>query len=123
MPLTDPPSHGSRSQPSDTQYAKIRSENEQLRKQLADYQAAYFNSQQLLAESEARATELHNRFEDATATIYRLRPPRQEHTESEIQGDFDALCESIKNWIELNCCDFLDDDNYGFEIMLKESTD
>lgn len=27
------------------------------------------------------------------------------------------------NWIELNCCDFLDDDNHGFEFMLTESTD
>jgi hypothetical protein len=122
IPLRDP-SQDSLYQPANTQYEKIKSENEKLRMLLEKYQADYSNSQQLLAESNALATQLHHRFEEATATILRLRPPRHEHTESEIQEDFHALSESVKNWIESNCCGFLDNDAQGFEIMLKNSTD
>lgn len=70
-----------------------------------------------------RGAQLHERLEEATATIFRLRPQRQEYTESEIQGDFHTLSESIKIWIEMSCDDFLDDDHQGFEIMLNRSMD
>ncbi|KAG4432938.1 hypothetical protein IFR05_011584 [Cadophora sp. M221] len=111
----------SRSYPSNERYAGIESENKQLQKQLADYKTACSSSQKLLAESKARGAQLRERLEEATATIYRLRPPRQEHTESEIRGDFHALSESIKNWIEITCDGFLEDDLHGFETMLNRS--
>ena len=113
----------SRYHPSNEYYAIIDSENKQLRKQLADYKAACSSSQKLLTESKAHVAQLHERLEEATATIFRLRPPRQEHTESEIQGDFYRLSESIKNWIEMNCDGFLEDDHLGFESMLNRSMD
>ena len=113
----------SRSHLSNEHYARIESENKQLRKQLADHKTAYSSSQKLLAESRARGAQLHGRLEEATAAIFRLRPQRQEHTESEIQGDFHTLSESIKNWIEMNCDGFLEDDHHGFEIMLNGSID
>jgi hypothetical protein len=113
----------SRSHPSNEHYARIESENKQLRKQLADHKIAYSSSQKLLAESKAHGAQLHERLEEATGTIFRLRPQRQEHTESEIQGDFYRLSESIKNWIEMNCDGFLEDDHHGFEIMLHRSMD
>jgi hypothetical protein len=90
---------------------------------LADYKTACSSSQKLLAESKARGAQLRERLEEATATIHQLRPQRQEHTESEIQGDFHTLSESIKNWIEINCDGFLEDDHHGFETMLNRSID
>lgn len=116
-------SQSSRSHPSNQHDARIESENKQLRKQLADYKTAYSSSQKLLAESKAHGAQLYERLEEATATIFRLRPQRQEHTESEIQGDFHTLSESIKNWIETNCGGFLEDDHHGFEIMFNRSLD
>lgn len=113
----------SRSHPSNEHHARIESENKNLRKQLADHKTAYSRSQNLLAESKAHGAGLHERLEEVTATIFRLRPQRQEHTESEIQGDFYRLSESIKNWIEINCDDFLEDNHHGFEIMLNRSMD
>lgn len=113
----------SRSHPSNEHYARIESENKQLRKQLADYKTAYSSSQKLLAESRTHGAGLHGRLEEATATIFRLRPQRQEHTESEIQVDFYRLSESIKNWVEIGCVSFLEDDHQGFDIMLNHSMD
>jgi hypothetical protein len=121
--LKEPPSNdpqSSRFHPSDEDYARIESENKRLRKQLADHKTAYSSSQKSLLDHVA---QLHERLEEATATIFRLRPQRQEYTESEIQGDFHTLSESIKNWIEMNCDDFLEDDHHGFEIMLHRSMD
>lgn len=90
---------------------------------MADYKIGYSSSQKSLSESKAREAQLHERLEEDTATIFRLRPRRQEHTESEIQADFYKLSESIKNWIEINCEGFLEDDHHGFEIMLNRSMD
>ncbi|KIM95285.1 hypothetical protein OIDMADRAFT_148926 [Oidiodendron maius Zn] len=117
----DPQSN--RSYPSNEYYTKIESENKLLQKQLADHRTAFSSSQKLLAESKARGAQLREHLEEATATIFRLRPQRQEHTESEIQGDFHTLSESIKNWIEINCDGFLEDDHHGFETMLNRSID
>jgi predicted nuclease with TOPRIM domain len=99
----------SRSHPSNERYARIQSENEQLRNQLADFKAAYFNIHEVLTKSKTHRAQLNERLEEATATIFQLRPQRQEHTESEIQGDFYKLSESIKNCIEMNCDGFLED--------------
>jgi len=104
-------------------YARIESENKQLRKQLADHKTAYSNFQKLLADSKAHGAELRERLEEATATIFRLRPQRQEHTENEIQKDLNTLSEWVKNWIETNCEGFLEDDNHGFEILLNPFTE
>ena len=114
-------SQSGRSQPLNEHYARIESENKQLRKQLADYKTANSSSQKKLAELKAHRDQLHEHLEEATATIFRIRPRRQEHTESEIQKDFYRLSESIKNWVETNCGGFLDDNDYGFEIMLNHS--
>ncbi len=116
-----PDLQASRSHPSNELYAQAEFENEELRKKLAGYKAACFSSKKLLAESEVLRAQLHDRVEEATATIFRLRPQRQEHTESEIQGEFYKLSESIKNWIEINCDGFLEDDYHGFEIMKNHS--
>jgi hypothetical protein len=72
-------------------------------------------------ELETDRAQLFEHLEEAKATIFRLRPRTQEHTESEIQGYFYKLSESIKNWIEANCDGFLEDNDYGFEIMLNRS--
>lgn len=101
----------------------MESENKQLRQELADCKTAYSSSQKILAESKARGAQLHERLEQARAIIFRQRPQRQEHTEGEIQGDFYRLSESIKNWIEINCDGFLEDDHRGFEVMLDPSID
>ncbi|KFY86900.1 hypothetical protein V500_07320 [Pseudogymnoascus sp. VKM F-4518 (FW-2643)] len=122
FPLEESQSKGSqagRSQPLNEHDARIETENRQLRKQLADYETAYSSSQKKLAELKAHRAQLHKRLEEATATIFRLRPQRQEHTESEIQKCFYRLSESIKNWIEKNCDGFLEDNDHGFEIMLN----
>jgi hypothetical protein len=88
---------------------------------LAYYKTACSSFQKKLAELKAHRAQLHEHLEEAKATIFRLRPPRQEHTESEILGYFDKLSESIKNWIETNCDGFLEDNDHGFEIMLNRS--
>lgn len=111
----------SRSQPLNEYYARIESENKQLREQMAGYKSAYSSSQRKLAELKAHSAELHERLEETKATIFRIRPQRPEHTETKIQKDFYKLSESIKNWIETNCDGFLENNNYGFEIMLDRS--
>ena len=47
-------SQSGRSQPLNEHYARIESENKQLRKQLADYETAYSSSQNKLAELKAQ---------------------------------------------------------------------
>lgn len=114
-------SQASRSQPLNEHYARIDSENKQLRKQLADCKTAYLSSQKKFAELKAHRAQLREHLGEARATILRLRPQRQEHTESEIQEHFSRLSESIKNWVETNCDEFLDNNDYGFKIMLTPS--
>lgn len=111
----------SRSNPLNEHYARIESENKQLREQLAGYKTAYSGSQRKLDELKADKAKLHERLEETKATLFRIRPQRPEHTESEMQEYFYKLSESIKNWIETNCDGFLEDDDHGFEIMSNRS--
>ena len=104
---------------SNENYTKIESENKQLREALAEYKVALSSAEKSLKESKSHGIQLHERLEEATTTLFRLRPQRQEHTEGEIQGEFHTLSESIKNWIERNCAGFLEDDEYGFETTLN----
>jgi hypothetical protein len=100
------------SHPANEHYAIIESENKQLRKELAECKTSCSAYEVSLAESKAW-------YADAVATLFRLRPQREECTETEIEENFDALLHSIQSWVERNCSDFLDNDHQGFEIMLN----
>lgn len=88
---------------------------------MAVCKSAYYSSQRKFAELKAHSAELHERLEETKATIFRIRPQRPEHAESEIQENFHTLSQSIKNWIERNCDGFLEDNDHGLEIMLNRS--
>lgn len=72
-----------------------------------------------MRESEAQRDNLQQRLEEASNTILRLRPPRQEYTESEIEEDYERLIKAIKNWVNVNCEAFLDDDLRGYGALLR----
>ncbi|KAH8767805.1 hypothetical protein F5882DRAFT_509748 [Hyaloscypha sp. PMI_1271] len=72
-------------------------------------------------ESETQREILQQRLEEASNTILRLRPPRQEYTESEIEEDYERLIKAIKNWVSVNCEAFLDDDSHGYGALLRHS--
>ena len=74
-----------------------------------------------MRESEAQREILQQRLEEASNTILRLRPPRQEYTESEIEEDYERLIKAIKNWVSVNCEAFLDDDPHGYGALLRHS--
>ena len=92
-------------------------ENKELRRHVANHKIATVSLQNTLAESKADRAQLKQLLEESKATIFHLRPRGKEHTESEIEGDYRSLLESIKSWIETNCGEFLDDEVHGFEIM------
>lgn len=91
--------------------------NKELRNQLERGQAALTSLQDQLAESEARGAVLQQHLEEASNTIFRLRPQRQECTESEIEEDYRKLISLVKNWVNANCESFLDDDLIGFDAI------
>lgn len=84
-------------------YANIDSQNKELRDHLTSLQAK-------LAEAEARGAGLQQRLEEASNTIFRLRPQRQECTESEIEEGYRKLTMLVKNWIAVNCESFPGDE-------------
>lgn len=98
-------------------YANIDSQNKEFRDHLKKNQAALTSLQAKLAEAEAHGASLQQRLEEASNTIFRLRPQRQECTESEIEEDYRELIFLVKNWISVNCESFLDDDLRGFDTI------
>jgi hypothetical protein len=70
-----------------------------------------------LEESESQRANFQQRLEEASNTIFRLRPQRQEYTESEIEEDYERLVKVIKNWVNINCESFVDDDVQGFDAV------
>ena len=98
-------------------HASIDSQNKELRDHIKKNQAALTSLQAKLAEAEARGAGLQQRLEEASNTIFRLRPQRQECTESEIEEDYRKLIMLVKNWISVNCEPFLDDDLCGFDTI------
>jgi hypothetical protein len=72
-----------------------------------------------LGESEAQRESLQQRLEEASNTIFRHRPPREEYTEDEIEEDYERLIKAIKNWVSVNCEAFLDDDLHGYGALLR----
>ncbi|PMD42776.1 hypothetical protein L207DRAFT_632502 [Hyaloscypha variabilis F] len=70
-----------------------------------------------LEESEAQRANFQQRLEEASNTIFRLLPQRQEYTESEIEEDYERLVKVVKNWVNINCESFVDDDTYGFDAL------
>jgi hypothetical protein len=98
-------------------YTTIVSQNGEFQNQLKKNQAALSSLQAKLAESESRRAELQQHLEEASNTIFRLRPQRQEYTESEIEEDYRKLTKVIRNWINMNCESFIDDDLRGFDTI------
>lgn len=89
-------------------------QNKELRNQIKKNQEHLERLQSKLKESEMATVNLQQLFEEASETIFRLRPQRQECTESEIEEDYGKLIKSVQNWIDVNCGIFLDDDDRGF---------
>ena len=70
-----------------------------------------------LEKSEAQRANFQQRLEEASNIIFRLRPQRQEYTESEIEEDYERLVKVVKNWVSINCESFVDDDVHGFDAL------
>ncbi|KAH8807945.1 hypothetical protein F5884DRAFT_349945 [Xylogone sp. PMI_703] len=70
-----------------------------------------------LQKSEAERADIQQRLEEASNTIFRLRPQRQEYTESEIEEDYERLVKGVKNWVSINCESFVEDDLLGFDAL------
>lgn len=98
-------------------YMEIDSQNKELRNQMKKNQAALTALQARLAKSETRGADLQQRLEEASNTIFQLRPQRQEYTESEIEEDYRKLVIFVKDWVNVNCESFLDDDDRGFDMI------
>jgi hypothetical protein len=100
------------------QYCRnIESQNRELQEYIKKCQAALTCYKSKLAESGACAAGLQQRLEEASNTIFRLRPQRQECTESEIEEDYRKLIKLVKNWVSVNCESFVDDDLRGFDTI------
>lgn len=104
------------------QLHNLKSQNIQLLQQisqngqeLSSLQAALRGSTAHIKNLEARAEDLERRREDAVSTLFRLRPQRQDCTETEIKEDYDLLKSSIEKWVDTNCEAFLDNEQLGFD--------
>jgi hypothetical protein len=104
------------------EHLNIELQNKELRNQMKKNQEHLEGLQSKLKESEVARANLQQLFEEASETIFRLRPQRQECTESEIEDDYGKLIKSVQNWVDVNCGIFLDDGSRGFwEIGKQES--
>jgi hypothetical protein len=111
------PPISSRAQHLEEQYANTEQHYTEFKNQLKKNQTALTSLRAKLAESESRRAELQQHLEEASNTIFRLRPQRQEYTESEIDEDYRKLTKVIQNWISMNCESFIDDDLRGFDTI------
>jgi hypothetical protein len=110
-------------------YFELDLHNKELRQQLRRYQeetshlrAGLENSHVYIKGLEAQVKDLEQRRSEAVATLFRLRPQRQECTETEVKEDYHMLKDSIERWVEQNCEDFLDNEHFGFEMVGKENS-
>jgi hypothetical protein len=62
------------------------------------------------------------RCEDAEATLLRLRPQRQQCTETEVKEDYELLKASIQTWVDNNCESFLDNEQLGCDLIGDETS-
>jgi hypothetical protein len=95
----------------------VASENEILHQRLINYQRelSHFKERARMLQASARDLEaqkkgLVERCEDAESTLLRLRPQRQQCTETEVKEDYELLKASIRRWVNNNCEAFLDNE-------------
>ncbi|OBT43285.1 hypothetical protein VE00_06924 [Pseudogymnoascus sp. WSF 3629] len=115
------PPQSSHERPSIEDFRHIEAQNKKLQHRLMQCEETVHCLQSSLAESQAHEANIQEHLNQATATIFRLRPRRQEVTETVVQEDYRMLTMSIENWIEANCEEFLDNDLATFVIIDSSS--
>ncbi|KAH6671164.1 hypothetical protein B0J14DRAFT_656150 [Halenospora varia] len=98
-------------------YRLLKSQHEQALHHIQKETQTMNSLKVSLEESEAQRANFQQRLEEASNTIFRLLPQRQEYTESEIEEDYERLVKVVKNWVSINCESFVDDDVQGFDAL------
>jgi hypothetical protein len=100
----------------------LESQNTQLyhqlnfcQQELSGFQGALQDSQVQIKNLEARAEDLELRRQSAVSTLFRLKPQRQDCTETEIKDDYQSLKDSIEKWVNTNCEAFLDNEQLSYD--------
>jgi hypothetical protein len=102
----------------------VASQNAVLHQQLKIHHQTISHLQETarITQSRAKDLELQNqalveRCEDAESILFRLRPQREQCTETEVKGDYESLKVSVMAWVNKNCEAFLDNEQLGCDMI------
>jgi hypothetical protein len=95
----------------------LRQQLENCQQKLSHYQETARISQNRVKMLETEKQVFMERCKDAESTLLRLRPQRQQCTETEVRDDYELLKASIQTWVDNHCTDFLDDEQLGCDMI------